>query len=616
MQRENRFGSRAAWALVFAACLVPLAGCKPQAQAPAAVFPGPVPVLFRDVAREAGVTFRHENGASPNKYFVEVMGAGVALFDYDRDDRVDLLFVNGRSLAGNPSGATLKLYRNETPLPSATPPKQRTATNPSPPAPPPVSHPAAPIPRFRDVTAGAGLGVTLYGMGCAVADYDGDGWPDVYVSGVLDGGRLFHNERGRFRDVTATAGVGHAGRWGTGCAWLDYDHDGRPDLYVASYVRYRSLQDDQPCMVQPGRRSYCVPISYDGSSGALYRNLGEGRFRDVTAEAGLADSRQKALGLVAQDLDGNGWTDLAVANDTVPNRLFLNEEGHFREAGAALGFGFGPTGKARAGMGLAAGDWRRDGTATLAITNFSQEKIGWFVPLPGGELAYADDADNAGIGEPSRPFLGFGIQFADLDNDGFLDVCAVNGHIRDDIAALEPGQSQAQPALIFRNLFGARFEDLSPYCGPPVTTPAVRRGLALGDLNNDGRLDVVTTCNGGPAEVWLNDTPPLGHWLSVRIEDNPPNRDALGARVTLRAGGHTQTHWVTRGGSYLSESDRRLHWGLGAAKTYDSLSVHWPDGTEETFPGGDGDRRMTLTRQKPAPPHEPGKSGDRERSTQ
>lgn len=540
-----------------------LLGCRTEkaGQSPLAI------PQFQDVTQSAGIHFRHTSGASAMKYLVEIVGPGVGVLDFDNDGWMDLLFVNGHRLIGSGQPApTLRLYRNlgKQPL------------------------------QFEDVTARAGLAISLYGMGCAVGDYDGDGWSDLYVSAVLGPGKLFHNRHGKFEDVTEHANAGNAGRWGTGCVWLDYDRDGKLDLYVGNYVRYTSLKDDVPCIVRDNKRSYCVPIAYDGSRGTLYRNLGEGRFADVTVQAGLDDPRQKALGVTTTDVDDDGWTDLLIANDTVPNRCFRNRNGKFEEVAVEAGVAFGPGGKARAGMGLDAADWRNDGMQTIAFTYFAQESIGFYVQSAPGELFFNDESAPLGIAAPSAPLLGFGIRFLDWDNDGFQDLCAVNGHIRDDIEALEPGQRFAQPALLFRNYGGQGFQDVTTSAGAPFTTPAVRRSLATADFNNDGQLDLVTTQNNGPAELWQNQTSTSAHWLGLHLRGTRSVRDAIGARVSVSAGGRKQTAWVRSGGGYLSESDRRLHFGLGPVTKVDEITVRWPMGQVERFPGGAVDRFITL----------------------
>jgi enediyne biosynthesis protein E4 len=554
-----------------------LAGCaRPPSSLP--------PPRFRDVtcrvpasgvapagggASGYGLDFVHENGASGRKYFVETMGAGVAFLDFDNDGWLDILCVNG------------------TPLPGCRP--RHT---------PPALFRSVRGRRFENVTAAAGLDVSFFGMGCAVGDYDNDGWEDIYFSAVLGPGHLYHNTGGRFEDVTGRAGVGNAGKWGTSCAWLDYDRDGRLDLYVANYVRYASLRDDLPCIVRPGRRSYCIPQGYEGSSGVLYRNEGGGRFRDVTRQVGLEDPTMKALGVAVGDLDADGWPDLFVANDTVPNRLYQNRRGVFHDIAGEAGIAVSETGVPRAGMGIDVAVWQ-DGTLGVAITHFARESIGLFTqdapgagdtasdsqsrpPAPG---AFHDVAGPAGLAAPSQPYLGFGILFLDYDNDGDSDLAAVNGHVRDDVAELSAGQSYRQPALLFRNegtpgdRSGARFRDVSAAAGVPITEPRVGRGLAVGDVDNDGRVDLLVSENHGPVRLWLNETTGVGHWLIVRLEGTRSNRDGLGARITVTAGGREQTAWARSGSSYLSASDRRVHFGLGSARRVDRLTVLWPSGS-------------------------------------
>lgn len=510
------------------------------------------------------MSFRHASGRTASKYLVEIMGSGVAVFDADNDGRPDLLFVNGHRLDGPPRPTeTPRLYRNLGGW------------------------------RFRDVTAGSGLDRPIYGMGCAVGDFDNDGWEDLYLSAVLGPGRLYRNRGGRFEDVTRRAGLERGGRWGSGCAWLDYDRDNRLDLYVAGYVRYGSLRDDQPCYVRPGRRSYCIPRGYEGSSGVLYRNLGDGRFTDVTAAVGLHDPGQKALGVIGADLEGDGWPELIVANDTVPNRLFRNVRGRFSDAATTEGIAFSESGKARAGMGVEVGEWSPGAPPAIILTNFSHESIAFYSRDPRSG-AWQDAAASLGVTAPSAPLVGFGVRLVDVDNDGLQDLVAVNGHVRDDVEELEPGERFAQPALLLHNT-GRGFKDATSLAGGALTTPAVRRGLVTGDFDGDGRVDLVATTNDGPAEIWRNETVSPGHWLAVRLVGRRSNRSALGARVTVRTGSRAQTREVCSGGSYLSESERRLHFGLGASDRIDRLTIEWPSGHRDEYRQLPVDRVLTLT---------------------
>jgi hypothetical protein len=310
----------------------------------------------------------------------------------------------------------------------------------------------------------------------------------------------------------------------------------------------------------------------------------------VTRRVGLEYPSMKALGVAVADVDQDGWPDLLVANDTVPNRLYLNRKGVFREVAAEAGIAVSESGMPRAGMGVDTAAWREDGALGVAITHFPRESMGLFtqeIPsIParkedsgaGPQLAFRDAAGATGVAAPSRPWLGFGVLFLDFDNDGYPDLAAVNGHVRDDVAALSPGETYAQPALLFRNEAGRRFRDVSAAAGPPITVPRVGRGLAAGDVDNDGRIDLLVSENHGPVRLWHNETPTRGHWLLVRLEGTISNRDGLGARITLSAGGRVQTAWARSGSSYLSASDRRVHFGLGAARTIDRLTVSWPSG--------------------------------------
>jgi hypothetical protein len=309
---------------------------------------------------------------------------------------------------------------------------------------------------------------------------------------------------------------------------------------------------------------------------------------------GLYDASMKALGVAVADFDEDGWPDLFVANDTVPNRLFHNREGAFQEIGALAGVAFGESGAPRAGMGIDVAPWRADGALGVADTNFAHESIGLFTQEQPRAASFRDVSASAGIAAASQPYLGFGILFLDFDNDGYLDLAAVNGHVRDDISELAAGQSYAQPALLFRGEGGARFHDVSAAAGAPITEPRVARGLAAGDYDHDGRIDLLVSENHGPVRLWRNETAARGHWLLVRLEGSRSNRDGLGARISLSAGGKEQTAWARSGSSYLSASDRRIHFGLGAAGRVDRLTVYWPSGRVTTLRGVPADRLLTI----------------------
>jgi hypothetical protein len=560
-----------------------LTGCSPRSQA---VLP-----RFRDVTKEAGIHFKHTSGAAGKKHFVETMGAGGAFLDYNNDGWLDVLLLNGKPLNGKGSGFAVLGSGDSTPKTQNLKPTTLSLCR--------NNHNGT----FSDATHAAGLDVTIYAMGCAVGDYDNDGWMDIYVSAVLDSGRLFRNNKGHFEDVTERAGVGNAGNWGTSCAWLDYDRDGDLDLYVANYVFYRSLADDIPCIIRGTRRSYCVPSAYKGSSGVLYRNNGDRiglaetpapTFTDVTREAGVYEARQKALGVAVCDTDDDGWLDIVVANDTSQNRLFHNVRGKFVEVAELAGMAFGAAGQARAGMGIDVADWRNDGTLAIAITNFPNEAIGFYTQKTPRADALTDESAAVGIAAPSLPRLGFGILFGDWDNDGYRDLIAVNGHVQDDVAELESGQTYAQPALLYHNQQGEKFLEVSKDSGAPLTMPIVGRGLAAGDYDNDGRVDLLVTTNNGPAYLWRNETPSPSHWLTIRLIGKRSNRAGIGARVSVQASGTEQRAWAGGASSYLSQSDTRVHFGLGSAQQAEAVTVRWTSGTVDTLRNVPADRVITV----------------------
>jgi hypothetical protein len=511
-------------------------------------------ITFTDVTTTSGIHFRHANGAAGQKYMPETMGSGCAFLDYDGDGRLDLFFVNSGALPGTGANTSLPaLYHNEG---------------------------SARAPVFRDVTAGSGLDVPLYGMGVAVGDFDNDGRDDLYVSAALEPGRLFHNEGGgKFRDVTRAAGAGNAGHWGASAAWVDYDRDGRLDLFICNYLRY-DLAHNLVCKNRLGGRSYCTPHHYPAERCTLFHNEGGGRFRDVSAASGVSHYSAKALGVTVLDLEGDGWPDLYVASDTTPNLLLHNVPGAggtrvFREEGLETGVAYGESGLARAGMGV--DTTRLDGNRmAIAVANFSNEPLSLFTrDRPG---LFTDHTYEAGLATTHLAYLGFGLFFFDADNDGRPDLFVTNGHVQDDIQLVQNNLRYAEPCQLFHGAGGLRFTDVSGTAGEPFRRERVGRGAAYGDFDNDGDLDILLTSNGGPAELLRNDSTPRRHWLQVETEGTKSNRDGLGAEVTVVAGGHRQRQWVRSGSSYCSASMRRLHFGLGDATRVDRVEVRWPSG--------------------------------------
>ncbi len=576
-----------------AALLIWVAGCgRPAASLPprSRATPPPFAVQWTDVAGKAGVRFRHVNGASGHKYMPETMGAGGAFLDFDGDGWLDLFLVNSR------------------PVEVAVAPGTRTASTSR-----PVRAPAAKDDgqsarpcllrnrgdgTFVDVTDGSGLAPSRFGMGCAAADFDGDGRVDLFVTACLDGQRLYRNlGGGRFRDVTRTVGIRDGG-WGTSSAWVDYDRDGYPDLFVCHYVRYHLGESDRDCFGADGRRMYCDPRRQPPDACRLYHNDGGRTFRDASSETGIAAKRGKALGVAVGDVDGDGWPDLCVANDTEPNFLFHNIAGgagrRFVEVGLEAGVAMPESGEPRSGMGI---DWAAlgdDGRLSLVVSNFNGEGLSLYEQDQPRRLAFTERAFEAGIGAPSLNLLGFGLLLLDFDNDGRRDLFVVNGHIQPEVHERSTELTYAERKLLFHNAGGGQFAEVGPRSGSPFTVQTVGRGAAFGDFENDGDLDLLVTNNGAAAELLRNDGGNRSHWLQVQLLGRPPNTGALGARVTVRSGGLVQQQTVRTGSSYLSQSMTRLHFGLGALSHADAVEVQWPDGTGSRFKNVTGDRILTI----------------------
>ena len=531
----------------------------------------PTDITFTDVTASAGIRFVHNSGRAGAKWLPETMGSGLAFFDADGDSWSDLLFINGRdwsaSARGASSGASARrslpaLYRNNKGS------------------------------DFTDVTAGSGLDVVTYGIGAAAGDYDNDGRTDVYVTS-LDGDRLYHNEgAGKFRDVSKAAGIANAS-FGTSAAWVDYDKDGRLDLFVANYVQW-TPQTDLRCTLDGATKSYCTPESYPGSASKLYRNLGGGRFDDVSSKAGIADPTSKSLGVSILDFDGDGWIDLFVANDTQPNKLYRNNRnGTFSEVGLRSGVAYSEDGIARGAMGVDSADYDRSGRPHLLVGNFSNQMLGLYHNEGNG--LFVDEAPRSTVGRASLLSLTFGLFFFDYDLDGWPDILAANGHIEEEIGRVQPKVQYRQPPLLLRNLGShpttqsprgggpgsGRFEDASPAVGKDFIRPIVARGAAYADYDHDGDLDVALSTNHGPAYVFRNDGGDRHNWIAIRTRGTKSNRDGIGAIVRVTSAGGRQWQMVRSGSSYASQSDLTLTFGLSADRIVSSIEVEWPSGVRD-----------------------------------
>jgi enediyne biosynthesis protein E4 len=505
-----------------------------------------------NITAAAGIEFRHNAGAFGAKYLPETMGPGCAFLDYDRDGWLDILLINGMDWPNHKRHrSTMRLYRNN-----------RNGT-------------------FTDVTERAGLGVELYGMGVAVADYDNDGYPDILVTAVGQN-RLFHNSgKGYFVDVTEKAGLGGRHSFSTSALWFDYDRDGRLDLFVCNYVKW-SPEHDVFCSVDGKRKSYCTPEAYRGSTCWLFHNRGDGTFEDVTAKSAIFDTSSKSLGVALLDYDRDGWPDLVVANDTQPNKLYRNlRNGSFEDVGVRAGVAFSEDGKARAGMGVDTGDFDNSGAFGIVITNFDNEMMALYRLTGAG--TYTDVAGQAGIAQASRNSLGFGCVFLDVDLDGRLDLLAVNGHIDETVRNLRGNVGYAQPPHLFMNQGHARFRDRALEAGSDFAAPKVGRGFAFGDFDRDGDVDLLIVTNQGPALLYRNDIHNGNRALRMRLTGTRSNRDAIGATVRVTASGVTQSRMVRTGSSYLSQSELTLTFGLGREVTVDRVVVEWPSGRIEDY---------------------------------
>lgn len=572
----------------FACCLVFLvAGCKQKdAVRPASVSSSetrPVPlapisrqpalvalrpagsVQFTDVTAQAGIWVAHNSGAFGKKYLPETMGSGVCFLDYDKDGWQDILIVNSMDWSEHKTHKSYPaLYHNN---------KDGT---------------------FTDVTRQAGLAVEMYGMGCAVGDFDNDGFDDVYITAVGKN-HLFRNlGNGKFADVTVKAGVSDPG-FSTSAIWFDYDNDGKLDLFVSHYVDW-SAEKDQFCSLDGKNKSYCTPQAYKGQSATLFHNMGNGVFEDVTKRAGLYDPSSKSLGIAMLDFDNDGWMDLFVANDTEPNKLYRNNhDGTFTDVAVAAGVAYGESGTTRAGMGVDAGDYDHSGRQGLVLGNFTNEGLALY--HNDGSGLFRDDSLSSGLATDSLKSLTFGTFFFDYDLDGLLDIFAANGHVADDISVMQPTLTYAEAPLLFRNSGGGKFDDVTGRVGPALRRPVVGRGAAYADIDNDGDLDLIVTANNGPVHLFRNDNGNKNDMLRVKLVGTRSNRDGIGAKVTLTTNkGVRQFAMVKSGSSYLSQSELPITFGLGKPEdgTALKLDIVWPSGHRDSISDIKPDQFITV----------------------
>ncbi len=519
-------------------------------------------IRFEDITRAAGIRFVHNSGAFGKKYLPETMGPGVGFIDYDNDGWQDIFLVNGMNWPGHPGRVTTSaLYHNN-----------RDGT-------------------FTDVTRKAGLAVPMYGMGVAVADYDNDGHDDLFVT-AYGQNHLFHNNgNGTFTDITKKAGLWGPSEFSTSAAWVDYDRDGHLDLLVANYVAWTPATDLY-CSMDGKDKAYCTPESYKGVSVRLWRNRGDGTFEDATHKSGLYDPTSKSMGIAILDANQDGWPDIAISNDTQPNKLYINNRnGTFTEKGVVSGIGFSEDGVARAGMGVDAADYNHSGYPSLAITNFSNQMISLYQNQKNG--LFVDIAPQSEVGRKSLLTLGFGCFFFDYDLDGWLDLFIADGHLDPDIEKVQQQVHYLEAPHLFHNEGGGKFQDVAAAMGKSFDERRVGRGAAYGDINNDGALDLIMTVNDGPAVLFRN-TGATNHSLRVKLWGTKSNRNGIGAVVFVRSSQTGQKLMLRSGSSYLSSSELVLTFGLAKSDKADLVEIHWPSGITQRLTNINAGQTITV----------------------
>ena len=553
--------------LVAATLMGSLLGCTPDKHETSRAKLAPTQELFVDATESSGIRFHHFNGRTGEFYYPEIIGSGVALFDFNNDGKLDILVLQGAPLGTGKQSSlpnepcTARLYRNDLVV---NPDGTRNL-------------------RFTDVTEASGLCSRGYGMGVAVGDFNNDGCVDVFMTHFGAPNQLFRNNcDGTFTDVTKKAGVAGNGHWGASATFFDYDRDGFLDLYVANYVDYR-IENNQKCYASTSARDYCAPSAYKPVPGILYRNRGDGTFEDVSVKSGIARAFGAGLGVMGIDLNDDGWPDIYVANDGNPNQLWINQkDGTFKNEADIRGSAVNADGAAEAGMGVDIADSDGNGTEDIFLTHLMREKSTLFVNR--GEGYFEDRSVETGVAAPSIPFTGFGTVFFDYDNDGWLDIVAANGAVRliEELKTPQDPYPLQQKKQLFHNLGNGHFEETTAAAGQVFQLLEVGRGLAAGDLDNDGGTDLVVSNNSGTLRVILNKVGSAKPWLGLRLVTG--KRDAYGARVEVkRPGASTLWRRVRADGSYLSANDPRILVGLGDVAQIESLTVYWPNGKSERF---------------------------------
>ncbi len=508
--------------------------------------------IYQDLAEAQGLDFVHDHGGSGEKYYVETMGSGVCLIDYDNDDDLDIYFCQGAPLPGWDKNVQLKnrLYRND---------------NGS----------------WTNVSEKTGVGDTSYSIGCACGDVDNDGDTDLYVTNFGADILYINNGNGTFTDMTTEMGI-ESYKWGSSAAFIDGDNDGWLDLYVTNYVEF-SVDKNPWCGERiSGLRAYCDPDIFEGITDDFYHNNGNGTFSNWTDKAGVSKDRGKGLGVVPGDVDNDGDMDVYIANDKVMNLLYINDGyAHFEESALFNGVGFNENGKAEAGMGVDFGDINQNGRLDLFVTNFSGESNTLY--LNDGNGSFIDKTFSAGLGQPSLDVLGFGTKFMDINLDGWLDLFVINGHVIDNIAHFNSAYTHAQRKQVFINNQNGTFSEIDQQLIGDAANVSVGRGAAFGDIDNDGDMDIVISNNNQPANLLIKKDSPGNNWIGFELEGISSNRDAIGAKVTIETENGKQISYVNTGASYLASNDKRIVFGLNGSDKIDFLSVCWPGGQEEIF---------------------------------